>query len=240
MFAVLFISALVTAHATEIPSYIRACGRKDSNYDQCIADNLNSVKDKFCTGFPEFNISPIEPVIFDTIVIYDTDNLKLYLRDAKLKGFCDYVVNSVHTDSDRLQIDFEAVVKQITIDTSYDFDIHVLVSLANKGLVSITADNALLKVNMQLKVATKNNEKEIYASKVSSNVNIAAFKYKFDDSEKELLQLHQAISNVVDSNTQDIIDKVRPVIEERISQIIISLFNGISRSNYEKLFPENA
>lgn len=120
-----------------LASYIRACGRKDSNYDQCIIDNLN-VKDKLCTGFPEFNISPIEPLIFDPIVIYDTDKLKLYLRDAKLKGICDYIVNSVHTDSDRLQIDFEVTLKQITIDTSYDFDTHVLVPLAHKGLVSIT------------------------------------------------------------------------------------------------------
>lgn len=122
-----------------LASYFRICGRKDSNYDQCIADNLNSVRDITCTGFPEFNIPPIEPLNFDIITIYDTDNLKLALKDAKLYGFCDYVVNSTHTDSDRLQINFAVTIKRITIYSSYDFAINVLIPLANKGLLTATA-----------------------------------------------------------------------------------------------------
>lgn len=103
-----------------------------------------------------------------------------------------------------------------------------------------SADNALLTVNMQLKVVTKNNKKEIYASKVSSHIDIAAFKVKFHESEKELVQLHQAMNNIIDGNMQDILDKVVPALEEKTSEKILLNFNGISRSNYEKLFPEHA
>lgn len=102
------------------------------------------------------------------------------------------------------------------------------------------ADDTLLKLNLDLKVATKNAKKEIYVSKVKANINISGIEYVFDESEKELVQLHQAIKSVVDSNTEDIINIVKAALEEKISQIIIYTFNTISRSNYEKLFGENA
>jgi len=91
---------------------------------------------------------------------------------------------------------------------------------------------------MDLKVATKNDEKQIYASKVNTNINITEIKYKFNDNRKELEQLHQVISNVVDNNIKDIISTIVSVGEKKISQIIISIFNKLSHSNYEKLFPE--
>ncbi|XP_011879799.1 PREDICTED: uncharacterized protein LOC105568603 [Vollenhovia emeryi] len=238
MLATLFIFALVTAHAMEIPSYIRVCGRSDPNYDQCIVDNLNAVKYKICTGMPEFNVGPTEPIIIDKIVIYDTDSLKLYLRDAKLSGYCDFVVNSVHTDPDRLHFVIDITIKHFNMNVLYDFDIHVLVPLANKGLAIITSDNVLFKLTLDFKVATKNGEKQIYVSKANTNINITSFKYEFDESEKELVQLHQAISNVVDSNSEDIIRSVKSAAEKKISELVILVVNNITRSNYEKLFPE--
>ena len=89
-------------------------------------------------------------------------------------------------------------------------------------------------------MATKNEKKEIYASKVKTNINVVGMEYIFDESEKELVQLHQAIKNVIDNNTEDIINIVVAQIEEKISQIIIDTFNTISRSNYDKLFGKNA
>ncbi|XP_071555957.1 uncharacterized protein [Temnothorax nylanderi] len=240
MFAALLVFTLVTAHAAELPSYIRVCGRKDANYDQCIMENLNSMSEKLCTGMPEFNIPSVEPVVIEKIVIYDTDNLKLSLRDSNISGICDYVVNSIHTDPDRLHFNFDVTFKHLVARTLYDFDIHILVPLANKGLATITSDNGLVKVNMDLKVATKGGKKEIYVSKVNAKAKIPFFNYKFDESEKELVQLHQALSNVVDSNSKDIIAKVEPVLEAKISEIIISIFNNMARSNYEILFPEEA
>lgn len=119
-------------------SYIKICGRKDPNYDQCILDNLMNIKDKLCTGMPEFNVSAIEPILIDKIVIYDTDNLKLFIKDLKLFGFCDFVINSVHADSDKLHYNFDILLKHVRMDTLYDIDMHILVPLANKGLAFIT------------------------------------------------------------------------------------------------------
>lgn len=118
-----------------IASYIHICNSKESNYNQCIVNSINNVKDKVCAGFPEFNIPQNEPLTFDKIVIFDANNIKLYLKDAKLYGFCDYVVNSVHTD--RLHFDINILFRKLYINATYDFDVRLLIPVANKGPVEI-------------------------------------------------------------------------------------------------------
>jgi len=74
-----------------------------------------NLKDKICTGFPEFDISPNEPIIFDKIVIFDINNFKFYLRNMKQYGFCDFVINSVYTDLERLHFDFNITFRRLYI-----------------------------------------------------------------------------------------------------------------------------
>jgi len=97
------------------------------------------LKDKICTGFPEFDIPPIEPVIYDKIVIFDENNIKFYLRNMKYYGFCDFVINSVYTDLERLHFDFNITFTRLYINTTYDLDARVLVPIAHKGLVEAVA-----------------------------------------------------------------------------------------------------
>lgn len=93
---------------------------------------------------------------------------------------------------------------------------------------------------LDCKQEIKNGKTEIYASKVKTIFNIKTFKYKFDDSEKDLVQLHEALTNIVTENEKDIISKVKPVIEEAISKLIITVFNKVVRNRFEQLFPNEA
>ncbi|XP_011706175.1 PREDICTED: uncharacterized protein LOC105461378, partial [Wasmannia auropunctata] len=129
-------------------------------------------------------------------------------------------------------------LKKIRIEGLYDFDIHLLVNLANKGPVTITADDVGLKINIDAKEIIKNGKKQIYASKVNTHLNVTDVKYEFGDTKKELVQLHQALRNVVDSNIKDVVDSIVLVVQKNISELTIKIFNYISRSNYEKLFAD--
>lgn len=94
-----------------------------------------------------------------------------------------------------------------------------------------------MKIYMDLKVITKNNKKYIFASKVTTNFVIKSFKYKFNDNESELTELHKIINDVVDNSENEVINAVKSVLEERSSRFIISQFNNIAFSNYKELFP---
>lgn len=100
-------------------------------------DNINRVKNKVCTGIPEFDISPNEPLIFDKIAIFDTDRIKFYLRDGKLYNYCDFDLKSVYADSERRHFDIQLVFKPIYINTTYDLDMNLLIPIVHKGLVEI-------------------------------------------------------------------------------------------------------
>ncbi|XP_011171088.1 uncharacterized protein LOC105203863 [Solenopsis invicta] len=239
MFGTLFIFAVLTVNvATALPSYIHVCGRKDPDYNQCVAENLNSVKDKVCGGFPEFNVSSGIPLNIKKMVIYNTNEFKLYLKDVAITNFCDYVVNSVYVDSNRLHFSIDATFKTFTIDALYNFDIHILeMPLAHEGPVHIQG-NASMKIDIDAKVATKNKKTEIYAAKVKSNLYALNFEYTFPETGEELVQLYQAVRSVVDNNNKNVYIAIKPIIEERFSQFVLSIFNGIIHANYEKLFPE--
>ncbi|KYN16235.1 PREDICTED: uncharacterized protein LOC108764352 isoform X2 [Trachymyrmex cornetzi] len=234
-----FVFVVTTTYITaEIPSYIHVCGRKDLNYDQCIAENIKNVKDKICTGFSEFNIPPNEPLMFDKIVIFDTNDLKLYLKDTNIYGFCDLVVNSVQADSERLHFDVEVLFRHLYLNTTYDFDIRLLVHVANKGRIESVTENVRMKTGIDLKTITKNGKKHIFSSKVNSVLHIKSFTYKFNDDSKELTQLHTILNDVILNNEKEVIYAMQSVIEEKVSKIIISIFNNIARFNsYEQLFP---
>ncbi|KYM94239.1 hypothetical protein ALC62_15147, partial [Cyphomyrmex costatus] len=224
-----------------IASYIHVCGRNDPNYSQCIVDNINNVNNKICqTGLPELNVDPVESIKADEIIIYNTNNLKLSLKDSKIKGFCDFEVHSLQVSPDKLRFDFGFIVKHLDMDSVYDFDIRVLIPLANKGLAHISTDDVEGKIIVDWKEETKNGKTEIYAANVKTRLMIKSFKYKFDDSEKDLVQLHEAISNVINESEKDVISKVTPALEETVSKLVISVVNNVTLHRFEQLFPNEA
>ncbi|XP_011705213.1 PREDICTED: uncharacterized protein LOC105460456, partial [Wasmannia auropunctata] len=220
MFAAFFVFLFVTTYAAEkLPSYIHVCGRKDPNYNECFMNSANIAKSRVCTGMPEFDIPPSEPIIIDKIVVYNTTNLKLNLEDVKVTGFCNFEIKSINTSSDRLHFVMDVVQKHIDVDSKYDVDIRILVSFVNKGMIHVSLDNVDGILSVDLKIETKNNKTEIYASKVNLDIRLKTFKVEFDNSEKDLVQLHEAIRQVVNDNQQELINKIEPVMEKKFSEI---------------------
>ncbi|XP_024893348.1 uncharacterized protein LOC112468416 [Temnothorax curvispinosus] len=237
MFTIIFSFGLITTQVTaKLPSYLHACSHKDTNYNQCIANSIDSVKDKVCAGFPEINIPPGEPLTIDKIVIFDANNIKLYLKDAKIYGLCDFVVNSVNADFEKLHFDIDLSLRHIYTNVTYDFDIHLLVPIGHKGPAEVTSDNLGLKVGLDLKVLTRNDKKYIFASKATAKCDIKSFKYKFIEDKKELADLHKILDDVVAKDTKEVIKAVSAAFEEKLSRFVISMFNDIAFSRYEELF----
>lgn len=90
---------------------------------------------------------------------------------------------------------------------------------------------------MDLKVITKHSKKYIFASKVTAKSIVKSFKYNFNDDKPELAELHKIINDVVANNEEEVVNAVKSVLDDRTARFVISLFNNIAFSNYEKLFP---
>ncbi|XP_011705581.1 PREDICTED: uncharacterized protein LOC105460784 isoform X2 [Wasmannia auropunctata] len=138
----------------------------------------------------------------------------------------------------RLHFEIDVVHKHIQLVSKYDVDIRILVPLINKGLVHIFLDNLDSKLILDLKIETKNNKTEVYASKVNVNTYIKSFTFEFDNSMKDLIQLHEGIRQVVNNNQQDFLNIIEPVMEKKISEIIVSVINKITYKRMEQVFPD--
>ncbi|KAL6428586.1 hypothetical protein ACFW04_007900 [Cataglyphis niger] len=241
MYATIFTLALITAQvAAEIPSYINVCGRRDPNLDQCIINNVNNLKSKICEGIPELNIPPSDPIVIDELVISNTTNTKIFLRDTKMKGLCDFDIKFFHFDLNTLHFDVNLSFGLMQMNSTYDFDVHILVPLAHKGQVYITTDNVDAQGAIDLKVATKGGKRYMYMSKIKLNLDIKGYNAKYDElNERELSQLNEIINNFIGNNQEEVIKSFKPVLEEVISKRILLVSNDIVKHfTYEELFPD--
>jgi len=89
-----------------------------------------------------------------------------------------------------------------------------------------------------LKEVTRNDKKQIYASRVNTSFDFESVKYDFDDSEKNSVELLEIIKHFVNENEKEFIKITLPVIERTISNLVISIVNNVTYNRYEQLFPE--
>ncbi|XP_039305689.1 uncharacterized protein LOC120357889 [Solenopsis invicta] len=119
-------------------SYIHVCDRRDPKIDQCILNNVNNLKSKIYQEIPELDIPSNDPFVIDTLALTNISDIKLYIRNAQLRGLCDFKINNFSINIDTLHYSFEIVFDQLRANT-YDFEIRLLVPVIHQGQLYITS-----------------------------------------------------------------------------------------------------
>lgn len=96
------------------------------------------MKSKICEGIPELDIPSNDPLVLDNLVISDTPNNKLYMKDVQVLGLCNFTINSLDADLEKLHFDAKLSFRHIQMNGTYDFDIRILVPIAHKGNIYIS------------------------------------------------------------------------------------------------------
>ncbi|XP_012219407.1 protein takeout [Linepithema humile] len=238
MFAIALAFVIVTTHvAAEIPSYIHVCGRKDPNLDKCILDNIDNLKGKICEGIPELDIPSNDPLYLDKLIISESNSVKLYVKNTEVSGLCDFTIKNFTMNLDTLRYATKISFNRIYMNTTYDFNIRILVPIAYQGKVYIITDNVDADVNLNFKMITKGAKRYIYLSKILLNLDIKDFENQYENT-GNLGQLQEIIENFIGNNNEEIIKTFKPALEEAVSKVIISVANDIVKHfTYEELFP---
>lgn len=79
------------------------------------------------------DVIPLQSLRIPKLIISETDNAKLYLKDIQISGLCEFVINSLHMDVDKNHVNVQASFKHVAFNSTYDFDIRVLVPIAATG-----------------------------------------------------------------------------------------------------------
>ncbi|KYN02901.1 hypothetical protein ALC62_06300 [Cyphomyrmex costatus] len=222
-----------------ITSFINVCGRKNPNLNKCILDNIDNIKDKICEGIPELDVLPNNPLVIEKLIISDTPNSKISLQNVKVTGICDFVVKYLHSDLEKLHFDVELLFRRLQLNATYDFDIRLLVPIVNKGPVYITTNNVEAKVNLDMKVVTKNGKRYVYLAKMKINLDVKGYTAEYGLNNAEQNRLNEVISNFIGNNQEEVIAVFKPALEETIVKRILLLSNNIVKHfTLEELFPD--
>lgn len=119
-------------------SYINVCSRRDPKLDQCIKKNIDNIKNKICDGIPELDIPSNNPFFLDKLVISDTTNTKISLKNSEVLGICDFEIKYLHMDIDKLHCDIDLLFRRFQLNATYDFNIRLLVPIIQTELVYLT------------------------------------------------------------------------------------------------------
>ena len=95
-------------------------------------------------------------------------------------------------------------------------------------------------MDVQLKEVTKNGKTQIYVSKAKSKIDVAKYGFQFDDEEEESSQLYDVLRKTINDNAKEIINKIKPSLEEALLKLFMSVWNKVVYNRFEQLFPDNA
>ncbi|XP_011156454.2 uncharacterized protein LOC105193627 [Solenopsis invicta] len=239
LYICIFAFAFVAVTA-EIPSFIHVCGRRNPKIDQCILNNIDNLKSKICKGIPELDVPSNDPFVIDELALTDTPDIKLYIRNVQIFGLCDFEINDFNLNFDILHYNFEMVFDQLRANTTYDFNIRLLVPVAHRGQLYITSDNVKANVTLDFNIITKEDQKYTYLRKIKINLDVKGYVAKYDPEDEQANdQLHKIIRDFIGRNQEEIISSLKPALEETIAKRIIFLASNIVKHfTYDELFPD--
>lgn len=85
---------------------------------------------------------------------------------------------------------------------------------------------------------TKNGKKHLYASKVTTNIDIIGFKPKFSNNNSED-QLQEIITHFIGNNQKEVLTTFTPALEEAVSKVFISTLNKVLKQfTFDEIFPD--
>lgn len=125
--------------------YIKVCGRKNPQLNQCIKNSVESLRTKLRTGIPELNVPALEYLeIEEGLPLANSNEIKASAKQVKLLGLPGFIINDIKMDLDTKSIDIDVSFKQVQLEGDYDVTAKIIVPVSGKGPIKIDASKFIL------------------------------------------------------------------------------------------------
>ncbi|XP_012275265.1 uncharacterized protein LOC105696955 [Orussus abietinus] len=223
----------------EVPSYIKVCGRRNPNLDQCVIDSVNALRDKLKEGIPELDVPSAEPLVVDKVIFSDTNEFKAVAEPVELRGLTSFNLKTVHVDLEKKQIDLTADFDSIKLDAIYDVHAKILVNFVGKGPIKINVEGVDIKVTLNYELVDHKGKQYVYFPTMSLKLNVKDFKSVFTPPPGTDKTLAESINTVMSTNRQEVLKTINPNLEKAISERVLQVANMICKKfTFDELFPD--
>ncbi|KAJ3633804.1 hypothetical protein MTP99_010729 [Tenebrio molitor] len=226
----------------DLPAYYPRCYRDDPNINQCLLKATEQVKPFLQKGVPELNLPPISPFHIPEINLQQGTNVLSYkdtLTNVVITGLDNYKFRQFDFDVKNLFFNSSVEMGFLNIKSNYSIKGKLLtVPIEGVGTLNTNITNSNGTLTTQAKLVTRKgiSYMDVEKSVVKLYVGDVQTDYTglFDQNEV----LAKAAKQVINENLKEIIDEVKPALEEVFVRIANDvLFKSVLRIPYDKLYP---
>lgn len=228
----------------EIPSYIKVCNRKDPDINNCVLNSIDQLRGKLKTGIPELEVPAIEPLVLKHVRLLrgpQAARLDVNLTNIHIFGPSTFKIRDFKIDPENVFITFKVGFQKLDFRGKYKINAHILLlNLIGEG--GLTGSflgydcDCLLKSHK----VVRNNNTYVHFEKMKFDIKISKTLLNLDNLFGGDPILGPASNEVLNANSNFLLDEIKPVLEESLSDLFTRIANKITdRFTYDDLFPNN-
>ncbi|KAF6204257.1 hypothetical protein GE061_002597 [Apolygus lucorum] len=235
-------SVFISSTIAKIPSYIHVCKRNDPELDKCVLNSVEILKPKLVKGIPELDIPALEPLsLKDLVLQHGGRALKFSGTNYIIHGASNYEIDDLKLDLPNKVFQVQMRFPKIVLDADYEVAGKFLsFNLQGKGPVNVVAENIDGKAILKGKQLMKNGKEYFILDSMDLKLNLKNYELKLSRGFFKDQAVTDAINVALHENKREIINLVRPRLEEVVKDVLLDTANKITNHfTYDELFPES-
>ncbi|XP_050499136.1 uncharacterized protein LOC126879864 [Diabrotica virgifera virgifera] len=223
----------------KLPPVVTQCYRNDPKVNECLLDNILSLRPKLGHGVPELFIPALSPLKVDRAELHPDKSLNVDLYNINLYGLDSFNLKSIDLDVKTLKAGLDISWDSVGLVTDYKMVGKLLILAIDTvghgfgNLTKIKADAGLV-----LDKEIKRGKEHLKINKMDINLKIGSYNMSFDKFFGDNAELNAKGNELLNDNTSLFLEEFIPVIETVVKDIVRSLFTTLFKKfSYDTLLP---
>jgi hypothetical protein len=219
-------------------SYITLCHRKDPNLGTCFQKAVEQIRPHMKDGIPELFIPPMSPLVLPQAGLDNGDNFKASFRNIEVYYVDEFRVDNLNVDLDNVIFDVAISFPRLRIKSQYNIDGKILIlQLKGQGPADGNFTDVSGKLMVNGNIFTKKGKEYIDVKNAKLDLNLGKPVFKFENLFRENRELNEQTNKIVNENVVEIIDELRPIIDQTVTEIVFGVITRIfNRFSMDDLF----
>ncbi|XP_011879806.1 PREDICTED: circadian clock-controlled protein-like [Vollenhovia emeryi] len=236
------VCALFAVAFAEIPSYIKVCNRNDPEINKCVLNSIEQLRSKLATGIPELEVPAIEPLVLKQVQLSrgpQAARLDFNLTNIEIFGPSTFKIRDFKIDPENVFLTFKVGFDKINFRGKYNINAQILLlKLVGEGGVTGSFFDYECDCILRSHKIIKNNSTYVQFEKMKFNIKIDKAVLNLDNLFGGDPILGPASNKVLNANNGLLLDELKPILEEALSDLFTNIANKITgKFTYDDLFP---
>jgi len=209
-----------------LPAYITPCDLKNSDYADCIKEQIEIALPKFTKGIPELGVASTDPVDLDDIHV-DGNGLKLTFTKAQMHGLGDAKLSKLKVVITKSNENFTLAFKSdLMLTAKYEINGRIIIlPIEGQGDAVVKCKNVEVSIDGTLARSKNNIGEHLKLITPKYQYDIEKTTFRFENLFNGSKTLSDTTHQFANENWQQLMDDLAPPIIKQIVKTIIKSIN---------------